>query len=241
MHLLLLGYGKMGKAIEKVALQRGHTTLGVDLDNRQEILSTLVPNKFDAAIEFTQADAAPANIRFCLKNKLPVISGTTGWLKEKSAVEDYCIEQDGTFFYASNFSIGVNIFFRLNTFLANIMKNYAEYKPSLEEIHHTQKKDAPSGTAISLAEGMLQVLTGKNDWHLEGRTTDPGTQSIPVTSLRQGDVAGTHSVRYHSPIDTLEIKHQAHSREGFAQGAVLVAEWIKNKKGILGMNDYLKL
>lgn len=241
MNILILGYGKMGKTIERIATGRGHTIIGkVDVEKRHETLEKLNPQDVDVAIEFTQPDAAPSNIRYCLKNSIPVLSGTTGWLKEKSAIEDYCIEQNGTFFYASNFSIGVNVFFRLNQFLANIMKAYQDYQPSVEEIHHTQKKDAPSGTAITLAEGMLKFLSKKNDWYLEGRKTEHPEQNIPIASRREGDVPGTHIVKYQSAIDEIEIKHVAHSREGFALGAVLVSEWLKNKKGILGMDDFIK-
>jgi 4-hydroxy-tetrahydrodipicolinate reductase len=240
MNILILGYGKMGKTIEKIATDRGHNIVAkVDVDSRDS-LSDLNTSSIDVAIEFTQPDAAPSNIRFCLKNNIPVLCGTTGWLKEKSAIEDYCIEQNGTFFYASNFSIGVNIFFRLNEFLAGIMKNYPDYTPSIEEIHHTQKKDAPSGTAITLAEGLLKHLPNKSDWYLEGRRNDNPSQNISITSLREGNVPGTHTIRYASGIDDLEIRHEAHGREGFALGAVLVAEWLKNKKGILGMEDFIK-
>ena len=241
MNILILGYGKMGKTIERIAVERGHTIVAkVDVEKRDETLDKLNPHEVDVAIEFTQPEAAPSNIRYCLKNGIPVISGTTGWLKEKSAIEDYCIEQNGTFFYASNFSIGVNIFFRLNQFLAGMMKAYPDYEPSLEEIHHAQKKDAPSGTAITLAEGMMKSLTNKNDWYLVGRTTDDTQHTIPITSKREGNVPGTHIVKYQSAIDEIEIRHAAHSREGFALGAVLVAEWIKNKKGILSMDDFIK-
>lgn len=241
MNILILGYGKMGKTIETIATERGHAIVAkVDIERRNEALEKLNPQDVDVAIEFTQPEAAPSNIRYCLKNGIPVLSGTTGWLKEKSAIEDYCIEQNGTFFYASNFSIGVNIFFRLNQYLSGMMKAYPDYQPVLEEIHHTQKKDAPSGTAITLAEGMLKSLTNKNDWYLEGRTTEHPEQSIPIISKREGTVAGTHIVTYQSEIDTIEIKHVAHGRTGFALGAVLVAEWLKNKKGILGMDDFIK-
>ncbi len=241
MNILILGYGKMGKTIERIAIGRGHHIIAkVDVAQREEVLAELDPHQVDVAIEFTQPNSAPSNIRFCLKHGIPVVSGTTGWLKEKSAIEDYCIERNGTFFYASNFSIGVNIFFRLNQFLANMMKSYPDYEPSMEEIHHTEKKDAPSGTAITLAEGMLKSLTNKNDWRLEGRTSAHPEQDILITSHREGNVPGTHIVKYQSEVDEIEIKHLAHSREGFAQGAVLVAEWLKNKKGILGMDDFIK-
>lgn len=231
----------MGKTIERLATQREHKIVAkVDLDQREEALSSLDSRIIDVAIEFTQPDAAPANIRYCLRHGIPVVSGTTGWLKEKSAIEDYCIEQNGTFFYASNFSIGVNIFFRVNEFLAGIMNNYPDYQPEIEEIHHTQKKDAPSGTAITLAEGILKHLSTKNDWLLKGRQSYNPGQEITIEALRESNVPGTHTVTYRSDIDDLQIRHQAHGREGFALGAVLVAEWIKNKKGILGMNDFIK-
>lgn len=241
MNILILGYGKMGKTIEKIAVNRGHKIIEkVDVDHREEVLNKLSPQNIDVAIEFTQPEAAPANIRYCLKNNIPVVSGTTGWLKEKPAIEDYCIENNGTFFYASNFSIGVNIFFRLNQFLAKMMNAYPDYEPSMLEIHHTQKKDAPSGTAITLAEGMLKELTHKNDWYLVEDNGNSSEKNIPITSEREGDVPGTHVVKYHSEIDDIEIKHTAHGREGFALGAVLVAEWLQNKKGILSMDDFIK-
>ncbi|MDF9796729.1 4-hydroxy-tetrahydrodipicolinate reductase [Catalinimonas alkaloidigena] len=241
MNILILGYGKMGKTIEKIAINRGHQIIEkVDVDHRDDILSQLSPQNIDVAIEFTQAEAAPTNIRYCLKNNIPVVSGTTGWLKEKPAIEDYCIEQNGTFFYASNFSIGVNIFFKLNEFLAKMMNAYPDYQPSMVEVHHTQKKDAPSGTAITLAEGMLKELSQINDWYLKGEYENLPEQNLPITSKREGDVPGTHVVTYHSEIDDIEIKHTAHGREGFALGAVLVAEWLQNKKGILSMNDFIK-
>lgn len=241
MNILLLGYGKMGRAIEEIARERGHhIAAAIDLEQREEKLAELDKSAIDAAIEFSAPESAPANIRFCLREGIPVICGTTGWLKERSAIEDYCIEHNGTFFYASNFSIGVNIFFRLNSLLAEMMNRHQDYAPTIEEIHHTEKKDAPSGTAISLAEGLLKHLGHRNDWHLEGRSREQAG-SIPIISQREGQVPGTHTVSYRSKIDDIEIRHTAHSRKGFALGAVLVTEWIKNKKGILGMEDFLKL
>lgn len=242
MNILLLGYGKMGKAIEQMAQERGHHIVEkIDLHN-EEALQTLDPGHVDAAIEFSQPAAAAGNIRHCLKQGIPVISGTTGWLQEKPAIEDYCIETNGTFFYASNFSIGVNIFFKLNQYLAGIMKQYPDYEPFIEEIHHTEKKDAPSGTAITLAEGMLKELKQKFEWELqEGDHTYQDTGKLPIKSVREGQVPGTHTITYSSEIDDIEIKHTAHSRKGFALGAVLVAEWIQNKKGILNMDDFIKL
>lgn len=242
MKILLLGYGKMGKAIEQIAQERGHQVVEkIDVHN-EETLRTLDAGRVDVAIEFSQPEAAARNIRHCLKQGIPVISGTTGWLKEKPAIEDYCIEINGTFFYASNFSIGVNIFFKLNEYLAGIMKQYPAYEPSIEEIHHTEKKDAPSGTAITLAEGMLKALKQKFEWELQQEDRSyQDTGKLPIKAVREGQVPGTHTIRYHTDIDEIEIKHTAHSRKGFALGAVLVAEWIRNKKGILDMNDFLKL
>ena len=242
MNILILGYGKMGKTIEQVALKRGHNILAtVDLEHREQTLAKLNPKEVDVAIEFSQPDSAPSNIRYCLKNGIAVVSGTTGWLKERRTIEDYCIEHNGTFFYASNFSIGVNLFFKLNKLMAAMMDNYTDYQPRIEETHHTQKKDEPSGTAITVAEGMLMQLHHKNDWYLDGDEVEQEHHQIPIKSIREGDVPGTHTVSYRSEIDDIEIKHTAHGRQGFALGAVLVAEWIKNKKGNLGMDDFLKI
>lgn len=242
MNILLLGYGKMGKTIEQLAQERGHHIIEkIDLHNAEN-LQQLNAAQVDVAIEFSQPDAAAQNIRYCLKHGIPVVSGTTGWLKEKPAIEDYCIEMNGAFFYASNFSIGVNIFFRLNDYLASMMKNYSDYEPWIEEIHHTEKKDAPSGTAITIAEGMLRQLKQKFEWELQNPDTSyKDTGKLPIKSVREGQVPGTHVVTYSSAIDDIEIKHTAHSRKGFALGAVIVAEWIRNKKGVLTMHDFLKL
>lgn len=242
MNILLLGYGKMGKTIEQLAQERGHHIIErIDLHNA-ESLQKLDTSKVEVAIEFSQPDAAAQNIRYCLQHGIPVISGTTGWLKEKPAIEDYCVEVNGTFFYASNFSIGVNIFFKLNQYLAGIMKNYADYEPFIEEIHHTEKKDAPSGTAITIAEDILKELKQKFEWELQRNNENyRDTGKLPIKAVREGQTPGTHIVTYSSEIDDVEIKHTAHSRKGFALGAVIVAEWIKNKKGVLTMHDFLKL
>ncbi len=241
MNILLLGYGKMGKTLEQIARERGHRiTEKIDLHNR-EALQTLDTRQVDAAIEFSQPDVAADNIRYCLKHHIPVVSGTTGWLEAKPAVERYCQEVKGTFFYASNFSIGVNIFFKLSQYLAAVMNRYPEYAPSLEEIHHTEKKDAPSGTALTLAEGMLSELSRTQTWELQEDDHHQNTGILPIKSVREGQVAGTHIVRYASSLDTLEIRHTAYNRQGFALGAVLVAEWIRDKKGVFTMDDFLKL
>ena len=197
----------------------------------------------DAAIEFSQPDAAVANIRRCLERGIPVISGTTGWLDQKPTLDAYCQQQNGTFFYTSNFSIGVNLFFRLNELLGSMMNKYPVYQPSLEEIHHTEKKDAPSGTALTLMNNVLAALDHKKEWILqeENQSVSANDEQVVIRSVREGQVPGTHIVRYQSDVDAIEIKHTAHSRQGFALGAVLVAEWLPGKKGVLGMNDFLPL
>lgn len=238
MNILLLGYGKMGKAIEQEALQRGHQIVHkIDVDNQAD-LATLDSTTIDVAIEFSQPQAAYDNIRQCLSKGISVISGTTGWLAQKEELEAYCQAQQGTFFYASNFSIGMNIFSKINAFLAQLMDQRPEYKVTLEEVHHLEKKDAPSGTAITLAEGIIQNLHHKKDWQL---APVQQADSLEIVAKREKDVPGTHTVTYTAPVDTLELKHTAHSRAGFALGAVLVAEWIQDKQGILAMDDFLKL
>lgn len=233
MKILLLGYGKMGKAIEKIALQRGHEIVG-RIDSKD--LSLIASSKADVAIEFSQPEAAPDNIKACLENNIPVACGTTGWLEKKSEIEKLTAQMNGTFFYASNYSVGVNIFFRLNKQLAAMMKAFGEYNVSIDETHHTEKKDAPSGTAITLAEGVLEQGL-KRKW-VNQSTSDK--EDLTINSFRINEVPGTHIVKYTSVIDDLEIRHIAHSREGFARGAVMVAEWLPGKKGVLGMDDFLK-
>ncbi len=234
MRILLVGYGKMGKIIERIAVQRGHTIAGrIDLDNHHELETA----EADVAIEFSRPEAAYENIKQCLTRGIPVVCGTTGWLEKKPEIEKYCQQVNSAFFYASNYSLGVNIFFKVNEFLAKVMNNFAEYEITMDEIHHTEKKDAPSGTAITLAEGALKYIDRKKAW-ING---DPEkSEQLAIKSFRVDAVPGTHVVKYASPIDEIDIKHTAYSREGFATGAVLVAEWIKNKKGVLNMNDFLK-
>jgi 4-hydroxy-tetrahydrodipicolinate reductase len=233
MKILLLGYGKMGKTLEKIALERGHEIVGrIDISNRDAI-----PTEADVAIEFSQPEGAYDNVRFCLENKIPVVCGTTGWLEKKAEVEILTQSCNGTFFYASNFSVGVNLFFRLNEHLAKMIKSFPHYDVSIDEIHHTEKKDAPSGTAITLAEGILKHNSEKKKWVKE-ETQNP--EDLVITSFRIDEVPGTHLVKYASPLDDIEIRHIAHSREGFARGAVLVAEWLPGKKGVLGMEDFLQ-
>ena len=243
MQLLILGYGKMGRTIAQLAESRGHIVSATIDENDENLWQPLDEKIIDVAIEFSQPDAAITNIRRCLKRGIPVISGTTGWLGHKPELDAYCQQQDGTFFYASNFSIGVNLFFRLNELLADMMNHYPEYQPSLEEIHHTEKKDAPSGTALTLLSGMLNALERKQEWILQegSQSVTSDDQQLVVRSVREGQVPGTHVIRYQSDVDDIEIKHTAHSRQGFALGAVLVAEWLPGKKGVLGMNDFMPL
>lgn len=238
MNILILGYGKMGKIIGELAESRGHTLAAkINIDNRHE-LDSLDSSKADVAIEFSQPEAAVENITWAMTRGIPVVSGTTGWLSRKAEIEKLTEAQNGAFFYASNYSIGVNIFFKVNEFLAKLMNETSGYQAALEEIHHTEKKDAPSGTAITLAEGIIQNMDNLQDWHLSGQSTE-NEQSIGIIAKRIDPAPGTHIIRYTSDIDTIEISHTAHSRQGFALGAVLVAEWIKGKKGVLSMDDFL--
>ena len=234
MKVILLGYGKMGKIIERIAQERGHEIVArIDVDNQHEF-ETL---KGDVAIEFSHPDAAFDNVRKCIGKNIPVVCGTTGWLQRKPEIEALCQEKKSAFFYASNYSLGVNIFFKLNEYLARMMSNFPAYDVTMDEVHHIHKKDAPSGTAITLAEGALKHISRKTSW-VNSEPTKP--EELYIQSFRQDEVPGTHVVKYASPIDEIEIKHTAHSREGFALGAVMVAEWLKNKQGVLGMDDYLK-
>jgi 4-hydroxy-tetrahydrodipicolinate reductase len=238
MNILLLGYGKMGQLIGQLAESRGHQLIAkINIDNRQE-LALLDPKQIDIAIEFSQPEGAVENIKWALQRNIPILSGTTGWLENKSEIEKMTQETNGTFFYASNYSIGVNVFFKVNQFLAKLINESGGYKASIEEIHHTAKKDAPSGTAITLAEGIIDSIDSIQKWHLSDNQTN-NEQSLAITSKRIDPAPGTHIIRYQSEIDTIEISHTAHSREGFALGAILVAEWIQGKKGVLSMDDFL--
>jgi len=238
MNLLIIGYGKMGKSIETIAKERGHHIAGIiDVDN-QASLKDIDPSTVDVAIEFSQPDAACENIRLCLEGGIKILSGTTGWLDRKEEVKDLCDSNKGTFFYASNYSIGVNLFFRLNEYLANLIKDYPQYQVTMTEIHHTEKKDAPSGTAITLADDIISAIPGIKKWE-NGNANDP--ESLSIKSERTGKVPGTHIINYLSEIDQIEIKHEAFSRKGFVLGAVLVAEWLKDKEGMLDMNDFLEI
>ncbi|GAB3271448.1 4-hydroxy-tetrahydrodipicolinate reductase [Larkinella harenae] len=236
MKILLLGYGKMGKTIEQIALDRGHEIAGrIDLNNRAD-LDALGSEDVDVAIEFSSPEAAVGNIKDCLKRGWPVVCGTTGWLAHQTEIEELCTQHQGAFFYASNYSIGVNLFFRLNKMLARFMKGYPSYHVSMTEIHHTEKKDAPSGTAITLAEGIIEQNPLKKRWVNDAEDQE---DALAIESLREGVVPGTHIVRYESEVDTIEIKHAAHSRQGFALGAVVAGEWLVGKQGVFGMEDLL--
>ena len=238
MNILLLGYGKMGQLIGQLSESRGHRIAGkINIDNREE-LDSLDHDSIDVAIEFSQPEAAVENIKWAIERGIPIVSGTTGWLDQKPEIEQLTLSKNGAFFYASNYSIGVNIFFKVNEFLAKLMNETTGYKSSVEEIHHTAKKDAPSGTAITLAEGIINNTNKLNSWNLaEGESVIE--HSLPITSKRIDPAPGTHIIRYSSEIDDIEITHTAHSRQGFALGAILVSEWIQGKKGVLSMDDFL--
>ena len=231
MKIALVGYGKMGKIIDEIATQRNHEI--VARLNESPTSGNL--NNADVVIEFSNPEVAFNNIKTCLENNIPVICGTTGWLDQKSEIEKIAAENNTAFLYGSNFSLGVNLFFALNEKLANLMKNFPEYNVQLEEIHHTHKKDAPSGTAISLAEGII-----KNDNRFEGwKLDETRDKELGIFAIREDEVPGTHSVFYKSSVDEIEIKHTAYSRNGFALGAVIAAEWIQGKTGNFSMKDVL--
>lgn len=236
MKIALIGYGKMGKTIEEVALKRGHTVnLKIDIDTIDSFTKENL-QQCNVAIEFTGPHSAKENILKCLDAGIPVVSGSTGWLEQWADVEQRCKEKNGSFLYASNFSVGVNIFFELNKKLAQLMRQHSDYNVSLTEIHHTQKKDAPSGTAITLAEQVLHEIPGKTKWVNE---ISKNANDLVIISKREDPAPGTHSVLYRSAIDDIEIIHTAHSRQGFALGAVLAAEFIQSKKGIFNMQQVL--
>ena len=232
MKIALLGYGRMGKEIEKIALQRGHEIV-IKYSGKEKYDITSA----DIAIDFSLPNVAYDNISNCLEHNIPVVSGTTGWLTKYDQVIQKCKEKKGAFIYASNFSLGVNLFFELNKQLARIMDNLEQYTASIEEIHHTNKLDAPSGTAITLAEDIIGN-SSMNSWTLEG---DNDNNNIPITAIRTPNVPGTHTISYNSTVDSIDIKHTAHNREGFALGAVIAAEWLLGKTGVFNMRDVLNL
>ena len=238
MKIALLGYGKMGKAIEAIALNEGdEIVLKIDANNTNALTPEAL-TKADVAIEFSRPESAFANIKLCLENRVPVVSGTTGWLDRFDEAKLLCAQNNGAFLYASNFSIGVNIFFAINRKLAEMMGHQPVYGVKIEETHHIHKLDAPSGTGITLANGIIDNIPGKKTWQ-EGDTNDESVVSIH--SYREGEVPGTHVITYDSPIDSIRIEHKAHSREGFAKGALQAARWLVGKEGIFGMKDMLGL
>lgn len=232
MKIALLGYGKMGKIVEKLAVKKGHTIVSRinQYSSKEEIL------KADIAIEFSTPQAAVSNIKFCLENDIPIVSGTTGWLAHYDKMIKLCENRNGSFIYASNFSIGVNLFFSINEYVSNLMEPWKDYQVSIEEVHHNQKLDTPSGTAVTLAEEIIRNSDKKN-WELNGTEAE----NINITAKRINDIKGTHIINYDSNIDTISIKHEAHSRDGFALGAILAAEWLADKKGIFTMKDVLQI
>jgi 4-hydroxy-tetrahydrodipicolinate reductase len=242
MKIALLGYGKMGKEIEQLALSKNHTIALIVDENNANTFTTEELSKADVAIEFSTPGSAFNNIMRCFEAGTPIVVGTTGWLDKLEEVKSICKTKNQALFYASNYSIGVNVFFEINRKLALIMNTQPQYEISMEEIHHTQKLDAPSGTAISLADDILQRLDRKNKWvcTTDDQPLSVQTEELLIHALRQPLVPGTHSVSYHNQIDSIEIKHTAHNRKGFAAGALLAAEWILGKKGIFGMQDILK-
>ncbi|OWR13804.1 4-hydroxy-tetrahydrodipicolinate reductase [Chryseobacterium sp. VAUSW3] len=231
MKIALVGYGKMGKIIDEIATQRNHEIVAKlnESPNSENL------NNADVVIEFSNPEVAFNNIKTCLENKIPVICGTTGWLDQKHEIEKIAAENNTSFLYGSNFSLGVNLFFALNEKLADLMKNFPDYNIQLEEIHHIHKKDAPSGTAISLAEGIIKNDNRFEVWKLD-ETRD---KELGIFAIREDEVPGTHSVFYRSEVDEIEIKHTAYSRNGFALGAVIAAEWIQGKTGNFSMKDVL--
>ena len=233
MNIALLGYGRMGQTIEQIAIKRGHNiVLKVDKDDTDYDIT-----KADVAIDFSIPDVAFNNISNCLNNNVPVISGTTGWLDNYDNAVALCEEKKGAFIYASNFSLGVNIFFELNKTLAKMMSTLEQYNVSMEEIHHTKKLDAPSGTAITLAEGIINNNPHYDGWMLD----EKADKKLPIVAKRIEDVPGTHTVTYQSEVDTITIDHVAHNRQGFALGAVIASEWIVGKNGVFTMNDVLNI
>ena len=230
MKIALLGYGKMGQTIERIAVERGHEiVLKKDEFNTYDGLS-----EANVAIDFSIPAVAVTNISSCFHANVPVISGTTGWLEHYDEMVSLCTEKKGAFISSSNFSLGVNLFFELNEYLAKMMSKFDSYSVEMEEIHHTQKLDAPSGTAISLAKGVIEN-SRYNNWTLD----NPDANEINIGVQRIADVPGTHTVSYNSTVDTIEIKHTAHNRDGFALGAVIAAEWIVGKQGVFSMKDVL--
>jgi len=237
MKIALVGYGKMGKEIEKISLERGHEiVLVIDRDNHNDFTKENI-QKADVVIEFSTPDTAYDNYIKCIEAKVPVVSGTTGWLDKREKLEEYCKSNNSGFFYASNFSLGVNLFFELNKKLASMMNKFSDYNVEMEEIHHIHKLDAPSGTAITLAEGIIDNIDDKKTWELDDASK---SDNLKIVAKREGEVPGTHIIKYASDVDEIEIAHRAYSRKGFALGAVVAAEFMKGKSGVFGMKELLK-
>jgi len=239
MNILLIGHGKMGQAIAALATQRGHNLVGVvDRNMGPAVIADFTPATVDVAIEFTHPDSAFANVAACLRQGLPVVCGSTGWLHHFEEATALTQELGGSLFYASNYSVGVNLFFHFNEYLAAKMHQFGGYDVAVREIHHTQKIDQPSGTALTAAEGILRHFPDKTTWR---NAPAQAPAELAVLSERTGDVVGTHIVTYTSAADTLELKHAAHTREGFAHGALLAAEWLPGRRGVFGMKELLGL
>lgn len=238
MKLALLGYGKMGRAIEKLATEAGdEVVMRIDVDNKEALTAENI-RRADVAIEFSHPEVAYSHIHFCLQQGVPIVSGTTGWLERLSEIEALCREKQGAFFYASNFSVGVNLFFAANRYLARLMNHWPAFDVGVSEWHHRFKQDAPSGTALTMVEDILAEVERKENW-VPGPTTHPS--ELGVISGRLGHIPGTHTVQYESEVDTIILQHTARSREGFAQGALQAARWLVGKQGMFGMADLLGL
>ncbi len=246
MDIALIGYGKMGKEIEKIALQRGHKISHRFTNRLASDVFKLRKGETDLVIEFSSPESAFKNVAHCLQHQIPTVCGTTGWYAHLKEAKDICIARESAFFYASNFSIGVNIFFEVSKFLAKLMKNQVNYQPNIHETHHIEKKDAPSGTAITLAEKIIQEMPQLQQWldvaqvSDEITTQNPNNTILPIHSERLPNVTGTHTLTFSSEIDTIDFTHTAHNRIGFALGAVLAGEFLQGKKGIFTMEDLLK-
>lgn len=238
MNILLIGYGKMGKTIEQTALAKGHQIIGKITHENINELQNYNSSNTDVAIEFTHPESAFANISYCLQNGIPVVSGSTGWLDKYKEAKTLCADNQGAFFYASNFSVGVNLFFHFNEYIASKMKDYKEYSVAIREVHHLQKVDKPSGTGITTAEGILASYEDLSGWVSD----NPEEKTkLNIASEREPDVVGTHIVTYSSEVDKIELGHIAHTRAGFAEGAVMAASWLQGRQGVYGMKDMLNL
>jgi 4-hydroxy-tetrahydrodipicolinate reductase len=238
LRILLIGYGKMGKAIELVAKEKGHSVSGIISDRQMDLAHICKAYQPNIAFEFTSPASAPLNLEMLLEAGIPVVCGSTGWLDQWERISGIAKANNGSFFYASNFSLGMNLLFKLVQDASRFMDAFPEYEVDIEEIHHTEKKDMPSGTAITLAERILAEMKRKKSWELNANSTE---STIGVNAIRQPDVPGTHTVAFRSAIDTIELSHTAHSRMGFAQGAVKAGEWLLGRKGVFTMNDLLGL